>query len=214
MLELDRCLKGCPSESNDDGQNLSSRDIAEDNDNFLYTFLMASESEAEDESSVDNERSHKRLRQSFAGSDAYHKKMENVQPGPATIAGFANLPRNLCRRIWSGEGGDLRRNRALAFGDHGLVTHHDFAGRQGFEQALELQAVEFEKQGCSPHIINWRTSEKCHGTRRLIEKGYLKPEHSFSTVEDVHLIAQMKLRLKQLTDKVGTESRCNAFRDG
>ena len=107
MLELDRCLKGCPSESSEDEQNESVHDILEDKDNFLYMFQVASEDIAsEDESSVDNERLHKRLRQSFAGSDAYHKKMENVPPGPATVAGFANFPKTLCgfepRPVYSG----------------------------------------------------------------------------------------------------------------
>ena len=197
---LDRCLKGFSSDDN--AEDASVHDANEDLDNRLYNAEDAPNSEDEDESSEDNERLHKRLRQSFAGSEAYHKKMENVKPGPATVVGFSNFPRTLCARIWSGEGGDLRRKRALAFGEHGLVTHHDFAGRQGFEQALELLGVEFGEHGAAPHIINWRTSEKCHGTRRLIEQGKLKPEHSYATLEDVHLNAEIKLKLKQLTKQV------------
>jgi hypothetical protein len=146
----------------------------------------------------------KRRRATVLGSEQYYADMENkfILQGPTTIASAAHMPRHLSHAIWFGESGAVRRQRCLALVEKGMVGHHDYSGRQGWEIAFKITEVETKDNGLiDDWFVIWRTSEKSRTMRQGIEQGKLHPEHSFKSVQDLHLGPVEEAKLKELTDE-------------
>jgi hypothetical protein len=125
----------------------------------------------------------------YGGAD-YYDSCKDVPGGPRSLDEICNVGKVFLDDLFGPRipGGLRRHHRTLALLERGLVTHHDYAGRQGFEVALKLVSVDLAFNGLSvPWLCYWRTSETCRRSRLSLENGTLQPEHSFAALEDIHM---------------------------
>jgi hypothetical protein len=135
----------------------------------------------------------KREYYTMSGSRLYYARMVGKKKGPETLELFANYPRTIMQNIFGGQSNEarLRQIRTMAFLEKGLVAHHDWCGRQSWEIGLKLMGIDLKELGLPPDwLVVFRCSESSRVVRELYEGGTARPQHSFPSIEAVHLRPQ------------------------
>ena len=129
------------------------------------------------------------------GGEVYRNTLGDLPIGPRNLDEMGLLTQRMVNAIASDDrkpGGMQRIRRMFHLLRQGLVLHHDFSGRQGFEQSLKIIEAELDLWGLRKGwLIIWRSTEKVQLSRMSMMSGKLRPEHCFPVVESLHSNAEL-----------------------